>query len=131
MALLPAVLAATIALSTIPAWVVAQRVQGQDDRSWKPSHVVLATGFATALWIDAAQTRNAMALGYREANPILGPHPSEGQINTYTAVAALTVIGVAAVVPPRVRPWVLAGALAVEAVTIAATVHQGIAITLR
>jgi len=129
MAPVPALMAASILLTAIPAWAVAQRAQRESDRSWRPAHVALATGFAAALWIDAAQTRDAMARGYREVNPILGPHPSEGQINTYTVIAGLTVIGVAAAVPPRVRPWVLAAALAVEAATITATLHQGIAIT--
>lgn len=126
---LSVVLAATIALSAFPAWVFAQRVQREDDRSWKPAHVALATSFAVALWVDAAQTRDAMERGYREANPILGPHPTEGQVNTYTVIAGLTVLGVAAVVSPRARPWVLAAAFAVEAATVALTVRQGIAIT--
>jgi hypothetical protein len=122
-------LAATILFSAIPALAVAQRAEAEIDRSWTPSHIALAAGFTATLWIDAAQTRAAMALGYREVNPILGAHPSEGQINTYTVIAGLTVIGVAAVVSPRVRPWVLAAAMAVEMVTIASTVRQGIAIT--
>ena len=129
MAPLPAMLAATIALSAIPAWAMAQHVQTEGDRAWRPSHIALAAGFATALWIDAAQTRDAMALGYREANPILGPHPSQGQVNTYTVIAGLTVLGVAAVASPRMRPWVLATALVVEAATVALTVRQGISIT--
>jgi len=129
MAPIPAVLTATIMLSLVPAWLVAQPARKDEHRPWSRAHVVLAAGFAMALWVDAAQTRNAMERGYREANPILGPHPSSGQINTYSVIAGLTVIGVAAAVPPRVRPWLLAAAFAVEAVTIAGTVHQGIAIT--
>src|SRR5262245_61289754 len=128
MAPIPPLLAATLVLSTIPALAVAQRAEAQEDRSWKPAHIALAAGFVTTLWIDAAQTREAMALGYREMNPILGPHPSEGQINTYTVLAGLTVMGVAAAVSPRWRPWVLGAALAVQVVTIAATVRQRITI---
>jgi hypothetical protein len=129
MAPIPAVLTATIMLSVVPAWLAAQPAQRDEHRPWSRAHVVLAASFAMALWIDAAQTRNAMERGYREANPILGPHPSSGQINAYSVIAGLTVIGVAAAVPPRVRPWLLAAAFAVEAVTIAGTVRQGIAIT--
>jgi len=129
MAPLPGILAATIMLSTLPALAVAQRAEVQEDRSWKPSHIALAAGFVTTLWIDAAMTRDAMARGYRETNPILGAHPTEGQINTYTVIAGLTVIGIASAVSPRMRPWVLAAVMAVEAVTIASTVRQGISIT--
>jgi len=87
--------------------------------------------FVVALAIDAAQTRGLAEReweGYREANPILGPRPSVGQLNTYTVVAGATVLGVAAVVPRRVRPWLLGAALAIEAFTIAGNVQQGVAL---
>ena len=93
--------------------------------------MALAGAFVVALAIDAAQTRSIAQggwQGYREMNPILGPHPSVGQVNTYTAVAGLTVLGAAAVVPARVRPWLLGVALAVETFTIAGTARQGVAL---
>lgn len=99
--------------------------------SWTSSHTALAGAFTISLLIDAAQTR-ALARqgwnGFREANPLLGEHPSVGRVNTYTAVAGLTVLGVAAVLPPRVRPWLLGAALAVQAVTIRGSVQQGLPI---
>jgi len=99
--------------------------------SWRASDVALAGAFAVALAIDAAQTRALAQRGwqsYSETNPILGPRPSVGQVNTYTAVAALTVLGAAAAAPARVRPWLLAAALAVEAFTIAGNARQGVAL---
>jgi hypothetical protein len=99
---------------------------------WSRRDIALAGGFTAALLIDAAQTRRLAAGGWRdfqESNPILGKRPSVGQVNTYTAVTGLTVLGVAAAVPKRARPWVLGVALAVETYTLAAMSHRGVAIT--
>jgi hypothetical protein len=124
-ALLAIVAAAGVAAA--PARARAQRASGAD-RSWNAPHIALASAFSLAVWMDAAQTRAAMGRGYRETNPILGPDPSVGQVNTYTALAQLTVLGAAAALPARLRPWLLGAALAVEAVTIAGTVRKGVAI---
>ncbi|HEY7193009.1 MAG TPA: hypothetical protein VH439_04645 [Gemmatimonadales bacterium] len=98
---------------------------------WSARDRALAAGFTVALLIDAAQTRRLARGGWRdfdESNPILGRHPSEGRVNTYTAVAGLTVLGVAAVAPKRVRPWVLGAALAVEVYALGAMSRSGVAI---
>jgi len=99
--------------------------------SWRQSDVALAGAFTVALLIDAGQTRWLARGGwrnFRESNPILGSHPTVGQLNTYTAVTGLAVLGAAAALPARVRPWLLGSALAVETFTIAGTTQQGIAI---
>jgi hypothetical protein len=99
--------------------------------SWSGRDVVLASAFTAALLIDAGQTRGLARGGwhtFRETNPILGSRPSVGQVNAYTAVAGLSVLGAAAALPERLRPWLLGAALAVETFTIAGTMHQGIAI---
>jgi hypothetical protein len=124
---LAAVLIIAAAVAAVPSRVAGQRVL-RGDRAWNTSHVALAGAFTLALWVDAAQTREAMARGFQETNPILGPHPSVGRINSYTAVAGLTVLGAAAALPARFRSWVLGAALAVETFAIAGTVRQGIAI---
>ena len=132
--------AVLLALAVVPAAAAAQRLAPPTLHvgatiparvSWRASDVALAGAFVVALAIDAAQTRSIAQggwQGYREMNPILGPHPSVGQVNTYTAVAGLTVLGAAALVPARVRPWLLGVALAVETFTIAGTVRQGVAL---
>jgi hypothetical protein len=102
--------------------------------AWCRSDLALAGAFTVALWVDAAQTRELARhawQGYREANPILGPRPTIGQINRYTAVAGLAVLGVAAAVPAHVRRWLLATALAVETFTVVGTVREGIALRVR
>ena len=98
---------------------------------WTPRDRALAVAFTTALALDAAQTRRLARGGWRdyeETNLILGRHPSEGQVNTYTVVAGLAVLGVAAAAPKRVRPWVLGAALAVEVYALAAMSRNGVAI---
>ena len=112
----------TVLSTTLPA---APRL------SWRQSDVALASAFTVALLIDAAQTRGLARNGwrdFRETNFILGSNPTVGQLNTYTAIAGLSVLGAAAALPARVRPWLLGAALAVEAFTIAGTAKQGVAI---
>jgi hypothetical protein len=99
--------------------------------SWTPSHTALASAFVVTLLIDAAQTR-ALArqgwAGFRESNPLLGERPSVGRVNSYTALAGLSVLGVAAAAPPRWRPWLLGAAVAVQAFTIQGSVRRGLPI---
>jgi len=99
--------------------------------SWTPSHTALASAFLVTLMIDAAQTRQLARQGwvdFRESNPLLGARPSVGRVNGYTALAGLSVLGVAAAAPPRLRPWLLGAAIAVQAFTIQGSVRQGIPI---
>jgi len=99
--------------------------------SWTRSHTALASAFAITLLIDAAQTRELARqgwVGFREANPLLGARPTVGQVNTYTALAGLSVLGAAAALPPRVRPWLLGAAIALQAFTIQGSVRQGLPI---
>ena len=99
--------------------------------SWTPSHTALASAFVVTLLIDAAQTRELARqgwVGYRETNPLLGKRPSIGRVNSYTALAGLSVLGAAAAAPPRLRPWLLGAAVAVQAFTIQGNVRQGLPI---
>lgn len=101
--------------------------------SWSPTDVTLAGAFTAALLIDAGQTRGLAEGGwstFRESNPILGPRPNVGQLDTYSAVTGLAVLGAATAAPPRVRPWILGAAFAIEAITISRTTRRGVAIRL-
>jgi hypothetical protein len=98
-------------------------------RSWSSTHIALASAFTVALLVDAAQTRSLARQGwpgFQETNPLLGPFPSVGRVNTYTAVAGLSVLAVAAAAPPRARSWVLGVALVVEALTVGGNVRSGL-----
>jgi hypothetical protein len=142
-----AVLIATAALAPLPARGAAQRagmsswgstplrVAGSVPLrvSWSRTDIVLAGAFSAGLLMDAGQTRGLARggwQGFREANPILGPSPSVGRINVYTAVAGLAVLGTAAALPARMRPWLLGAALAIEALTVARNAQAGIRINL-
>lgn len=97
--------------------------------AWRSSDLALAGVFTVGLLIDAGQTRGLARTGwtnFRESNPLLGPQPSVGRVNTYTAIAGLTVLGTAAALPRRFRPWLLGAAIAVQALTIHSSVRQGI-----
>src|SRR2546422_1105657 len=78
--------------------------------------------------MDAAQTREAVRRGYQELTPVLGPHPSVGRINSYTAAAGLGVLAAAAVAPRRARPWLLGAALAIETLAIAGNARAGLSL---
>lgn len=113
--------------STAPIGALPARV------SWNRSHTALAGAFVVTLLIDAGQTRELARhgwRGFREANPLLGDRPSVGRVNTYTAVAGLSVLGAAAAVPPRVRPWLLGAAIAIQAFTVGTSVGNGLPIRL-
>ncbi|HKW42411.1 MAG TPA: hypothetical protein VJN39_14270 [Gemmatimonadales bacterium] len=99
--------------------------------SWNQTHTVLASAFVVTLLIDAAQTRELARhgwSGFRESNPLLGDRPTVGQVNAYTAIAGLSVLGAAAALPPKVRPWLLGAAIAVQAFTVAGSVQKGLPI---
>ena len=99
--------------------------------SWNQTHTALAGAFVVTLLMDAGQTRDLARhgwSGFREANPLLGARPSVGQVNTYTAIAGLSVLGAAAALPPKVRPWLLGAAIAVQAFTVAGSVQNGLPI---
>jgi len=101
--------------------------------SWTRTEIALATGFTAALLMDAGQTKKLARGGWtthREANPLLGPTPSVARINVYTAVAGLTVLGAAAALPARVRPWFLGAAFVLEALTVARNARAGISIRI-
>jgi len=116
-------LAARVSWSTMGVAALPAR------RGWTTSHTALASAFAVVLLVDAAQTRDLARRGwpgFREANPLLGPRPSVGQVNTYTALAAAATMTAAAAAPRRLRPWLLGAALAVEAVTVGGSVRNGL-----
>src|SRR5256886_12688469 len=101
-------LAARVSWSTLGVAALPAR------RSWTASHTALASAFAVVLLVDAAQTRDLARRGwpgFREANPLLGPRPSVGKVNTYTALAAAAPKSTADARPQRSPPWLHGAAI--------------------
>ena len=112
-------------MSTEPITALPARV------SWNRTHTALAGAFVVTLLIDAGQTRQLARRGwpgFREANPLLGSRPGVGRVNSYTALAGLGVLGAAAALPPRLRPWLLGAAIAVQALTVHGSMQNGLPI---
>lgn len=99
--------------------------------SWSRSSIALASAFTASLLMDAGQTRGLARggwEGFHEGNPLLGRSPSVARVNVYTAVAGLTVLGAAAALPRRVRPWFLGAAFVIEAIAVGRNAQAGITI---
>jgi hypothetical protein len=99
--------------------------------SWSRSSIALAGAFTATLLMDASQTRGLARggwNGFHEANPLLGRSPSVARVNVYTAVAGMTVLGAAAAMPRRARPWFLGAAFVIEAVAVGRNASAGISI---
>jgi hypothetical protein len=69
------------------------------------------------LVIDWGQTR-AIATEpdrFRERNPILGEHPSRGEVDRYFALSVAATAGLSYVLPDPYRTWFLTGVVVLEA----------------
>lgn len=76
---------------------------------------------AAALACDWSQTHSAAAGGWRgtyEANPIMGASPSTAEVGLYMAGVGAAFVAVWHLLPPRLRPALAGGMLAVEAHTV-------------
>ncbi len=76
---------------------------------------------AAALACDWAQTHSAAAGGWRgtfEANPLMGPAPSPGEVSLYMAGVGAALLVVWLTLPPRLRPALAGGVLVAEVHTV-------------
>ena len=98
--------------------------------SWTDSQVAKGAALAVLTVADWAQTRNIARHPERwhETNPMLGRHPSVGDVDKHFAVASL--IGAAALhaLPTRYRDWALNAGLVIEAGCVANNLRLGIGI---
>lgn len=79
--------------------------------------VTLVTSTATLAW-DWSQTRGAAEQGFsgnrREANPIMGEHPSAGQVDVYFISTILINTALWCVLPPKWRSVLPTGVTVVQ-----------------
>lgn len=70
---------------------------------WSVGDTQREAAFLALVAVDWSQTSDAMRRPFtHEGNPILGDHPSQGQINTYMLAASLGHVGAAYILP---SPW--------------------------
>ena len=97
---------------------------------WTAPQASKAASLAALTVADWAQTRNIARHPERwhETNPMLGRHPSVGDVDKHFAVASL--IGAAALhaLPTRYRDWALNAGLVIEAGCVANNLRLGIGI---
>jgi len=85
-------------LALLSAWLARPATP-----QWRPEHKVLAATAVTMLLLDHFTTVDGIKRGYRESNPLLGPHPSLGRLNTFTALEIMAELGIGALLPDRAR----------------------------
>ncbi len=83
---------------------------------WSLTDSVLATTAATAYVIDWRQTQSIARDPQRfyELNPLLGSHPSVGDVNRHFALNGLVVAGIAEALPHTYRDLYLGGVTVTE-----------------
>lgn len=93
-------------------------------------HVNRAALFVStaSLACDWAQTRSAVADGWNEQNPIMGSHPSAGEINLYFATAAAINAAIWLVTPERYRvvPSAIVSASQAKSIALNASYGAGV-----
>jgi hypothetical protein len=101
--------------------------------SWSSREVALAAVLGAALLTDVQQTHRGIDRGLLELNPLIGPHPSHGQLDTYALSAAVVLFGGSAVLPRgRWRTAALIAGIACETFSVIqqrGTIHAGPRVT--
>lgn len=97
-------------------------------RDWRRVDSVLLVSAETLLVADWGQTHHVARHPdeHLENNPVLGSHPSSGDVDRYFAVATLGTAIAAALLPPKPRRWFLGGVVVLEAVVVARNYRLGI-----
>lgn len=95
---------------------------------WTDTQVTKAVALATLTAADWAQTRNIARHPSRwhETNPLLGEHPSTGQVDRHFAVSAIVGAMALHALPTRYRDWALNAGLVIEATCVGNNLRLGI-----
>lgn len=117
--------AAALAYTTPAA---AQIVDGNDP--WNTEQKVALTIAVSAIAIDWLQTRQIAKNPdkFKEYNPVLGKHPSVGEVNVYFAIATGALLLVADFLPSEYRTAVLGGIAFMEVSMVGNNYVHGISV---
>jgi hypothetical protein len=98
---------------------------------WPTADKALLGAAVGLLVVDWGQTRHITREPNRfyEKNPLLGSHPSLGEVDRYFALAILGTAGVAYVLPHQYRQWFLAGVITLELATVASNHRLGLRVS--
>ena len=103
------------------AVLLALALAGCGGQHWQPwsAQAVVMQGIGTGLHVvDWGTTRDMVGRGYPdrmyEQNPILGKHPTMGEVDVYNVLTIMGAVVLTDYLPPSWRPWWLGGYIAVE-----------------
>lgn len=122
----------------IAALAVCAATSSVAHADWTANDTKLEIAYQTIALIDLGQTQwmrqqneKSFFPKYEETNPILGPHPSRGQINRYFAVSSALHLAVSYFIPDEYRPywqWITIG---IEGGVVAQNMSMGIGVNLK
>ena len=98
---------------------------------WTKADTVRELTFAALVVVDWGQTLNIAdhPTKHKEYNPILGRHPSRGDVNLYMPLAIIVHGTVSYLLPQKYRKWWQYITIGTEAVTISHNFSLGIGVT--
>jgi hypothetical protein len=75
--------------------------------TWKTQDILREVAWQTVHVIDWGQTLEIARHpeDYHEINPIMGKHPSVGNVNVYMGLSSIGHLAVSYVLPPKIRPY--------------------------
>jgi hypothetical protein len=108
--------------------ILSAPVYGADP--WSNTDIAMATTAIASLAIDWRQTKQISSHPDRwsEANPILGRHPSNNQVDLYFAGSTVVLITIANFLPSNWRKVLLGGIIIGESKSIINNIGNGISI---
>jgi hypothetical protein len=95
---------------------------------WETTDVVFEGVYLTLHAVDWGQTLDIASRGdrYHERNPLLGRHPTRGEVNTYFALTAAAHVALAHWLEPPYRAYFQLFTIALEASVTAANYRIGL-----
>jgi hypothetical protein len=112
-------------------------VTGVSHAQWTTEQRGLAAATALLFVVDYGQTRDLIyrqqhrdcSVGcYQERNPILGPQPSRGRVNTYFVITPILASIALNSISSENRTWALRGLAALEVYSVGKNMHLGLSV---
>lgn len=97
---------------------------------WSRADIIRETAVVTVSTADWLQTIElTQRMGRPELNPLLGPHPTRGEINRYFAASILLHVAITRALPARFRPAWQYGSIGWELAIVGHNASVGIRVT--